>query len=193
MKQQIACIDWDEIITGINRKEEQAWKILFDAFYVPLCHHSLRIVQDEDAVADVVQDTLLNLWNSKISFNDGKGMIVYLYRAVTNNSLKYLRDRNTENEQLKKWQENQQELSKEYFASIVREEVYRKLRMLVDELPAERRRIVLMSLEGLSGEDIATQLGITIHTVKQQKYRAYQYIRAHMDKYGAYLLMLLFP
>lgn len=115
-------------------------------------------------------------------------MVVYLYRSVTNNSLKYLRDRNVEDERLKKWQE-EEEMSEENFSSVVEEEVFRKLRDLLNRLPEERREIMLMSLEGMSGEEIASRLGITIHTVKQQKYRAYKFIRQNMGKHWPIVLI----
>lgn len=170
-----------ELISGINQKDEKAWKVLFDSFYVPLCNHSLRILKDEQVVADVVQDTLIRLWNSEARFENGKALTVYLYRAVSNNSLKYLRDRNIEEERLRHWQE-EEEVSEEDFSSVVREEVFRRLRDLVNQLPADRREIMLMSLEGMSGDEIADRLGISINTVKQQKYRAYKFIRANMGK-----------
>ena len=68
-------------------------------------------------------------------------------------------------------------MSEENFYSVVREELFRKLRELIDRLPEERKKIMLMSLEGKSGEEIACDLNITIHTVKQQKYRAYKFLR----------------
>lgn len=180
--------DFSEVLKGINCKDEKAWKVLFDSFYVPLCRHSLRILRDEQVVADVVQETLIYLWNSHVFFENSKGMVAYLYRAVTNNSLKYLRDRNVEDERLKKWLE-EEEMSKENFSSVVQEEVFRKLRDLVNQLPADRREIMLMSLEGMSGEQIAARLGITIHTVKQQKYRAYKFIRANLGKHWSVVLI----
>lgn len=180
----------NDLTRGINKKDEKAWKLLFDSFYIPLCRHSLRIVQDDDAAKDVVQETFIRLWNNDVIFENNKGMIAYLYRAVSNNSLKYLRDKNTEEEQLKKWQE-ENELSEEYFSSVVREEVYRKLGDLLNRLPEERRKIMLLSLKGMSGKEIAQTLGITIHTVKQQKYRAYKFIHANLDKNWFILFVIL--
>ena len=83
-----------ELIQGINQKDEKAWKVLFKSFYAPLCHYSSRILADEQVVPDIVQNTLVNLWNSSVRFENGKALTVYLYRAVWNNALKYLRDRN---------------------------------------------------------------------------------------------------
>ena len=106
-----------------------------------------------------------------------------MYRSVTNNALKYLRDRDVEEARLKLWSEVEQEMTEEDFSSVVREEVLRKLRELIELLPEERKKIILMSMEGMSGEEIATQLGVTIHTVKQQKYRAYKFIKEQLGSY----------
>lgn len=108
-----------ELIQGINQKDEKAWKVLFKSFYAPLCHYSSRILADEQVVPDIVQNTLVNLWNSSVRFENGKALTVYLYRAVWNNALKYLRDRNVEEERLKHWFEEEGEMSEEnFYASI---------------------------------------------------------------------------
>ena len=150
-----------ELIQGINQKDEKAWKVLFKSFYAPLCHYSSRILADEQVVPDIVQNTLVNLWNSSVRFENGKALTVYLYRAVWNNALKYLRDRNVEEERLKHWFEEEGEMSEENFYSVVREELFRKLRELIDRLPEERKKILLMSIQGHSGNGIADLLGIS--------------------------------
>ena len=119
-------------------------------------------------------------------------MTVYLYSAVWNNALKYLHDRNVEEEWLKHWFEEVGEMSEENFYSVVREELFRKLRELIDRLPEERKKIMLMSLEGKSGEEIACDLNITIHTVKQQKYRAYKFLRELLGQYTSLLFIFFF-
>lgn len=148
---------------------------------------------DEQVVPDIVQNTLVNLWNSSVRFENGKALTVYLYRAVWNNALKYLRDRNVEEERLKHWFEEEGEMSEENFYSVVREELFRKLRELIDRLPEERKKIMLMSLEGKSGEEIACDLNITIHTVKQQKYRAYKFLQGAIGTIYFFVVYFLFP
>ena len=48
---------------------------------------------------------------------------------------------------LKLWSEVEQEMTEEDFSSVVREEVLRKLRELIELLPEERKKIILMSME----------------------------------------------
>ena len=135
---------WDHVAR--NERDEKAWKVLFKSFYAPLCHYSSRILADEQVVPDIVQNTLVNLWNSSVRFENGKALTVYLYRAVWNNALKYLRDRNVEEERLKHWFEEEGEMSEENFYSVVREELFRKLRELIDRLPEERKKTHLYTL-----------------------------------------------
>ena len=144
---------------------------------------------DEQVVPDIVQNTLVNLWNSSVRFENGKALTVYLYRAVWNNALKYLRDRNVEEERLKHWFEEEGEMSEENFYSVVREELFRKLRELIDRLPEERKKILLMSIQGHSGNEIADLLGISINTVKTQKNRGFKYLREKLK--DSVLLFLL--
>ena len=51
-------------IQGVNLKEDQAWKELYNYFYAPLCCYSARLIGDEDAAEDIVQGCLLRLWRS---------------------------------------------------------------------------------------------------------------------------------
>ena len=164
----------------VNSKDEKAWKELFDAFYEPLCNHCFRIVPERMTVEDIVQDVFVKLWESNVSFANEQALSAYLYKAVTNNALKYLRDMNAEQEKLREWQETEQNMTEDDFSSVVREEVLRKLRELIDLLPEDRRKIILMGMEGMKGEEIAEKLGVSINTVKQQKYRAYKFIKERL-------------
>ena len=50
--------------------------------------------------------------------------------------------------------------------------------------------LMLLTLEGLSGKEIADKLGISIHTVKTQKSRSFKYLRSKLGG-SFYLLFLL--
>ena len=159
-----------KLVYRLNHKDDKVWEELFNSYYESLCNHAYRILLDESVTEDIVQEVFVKLWDGRAVFENEKALTVYLYRSVTNNALKYLRDRDVEEARLKLW-------------SVVREEVLRKLRELIELLPEERKKIILMSMEGMSGEEIATQLGVTIHTVKQQKYRAYKFIKEQLGSY----------
>lgn len=153
---------------------------MYDSYYEALCNHCYRIEPERMTVEDIVQEVFIKLWDSVVRFPNESALSAYLYKAVTNNALKYLRDRNAEQEKLREWQEVAENMTEDDFSSVVREEVLRKLRELINLLPEDRRKIVRMSMDGMKGEEIAERLGITINTVKQQKYRAYKFIKERL-------------
>lgn len=169
-------MDDKDLLKKVNRKDEQAWRVFFRSYYDSLFHHALRILEDEKEAEDVVQELFIALWNNGIMLGENDSLSGYLYRAVTNRCLNRIRDQKRMNEHLAKWKEEAEgEASEAEFASAVREEVMRRLLELIELLPEGRKTILKMSMEGKSGEEIARQLGVSITTVKQQKYRAYRF------------------
>ena len=94
-------------IRGVNLKEDQAWKELYNYFYAPLCCYSARLIGDEDAAEDIVQGCLLRLWRSSLCFQDIKIITSYLYRSVYHASLNFLRDRQRAHKLHEKWMKQQ--------------------------------------------------------------------------------------
>ncbi len=185
-------MDDKDLLKKVNRKDEQAWRVFFRSYYDSLFHHALRILEDEKEAEDVVQELFIALWNNGIMLGENDSLSGYLYRAVTNRCLNRIRDQKRMNEHLAKWKEEAEgEASEAEFASAVREEVMRRLLELIELLPEGRKTILKMSMEGKSGEEIARQLGVSITTVKQQKYRAYRFLRDNMGESWVIACLLL--
>lgn len=185
-------MDDKNLLKKVNRKDEQAWRVFFRSYYDSLFHHALRILEDEKEAEDVVQELFIALWNNGIMLGENDSLSGYLYRAVTNRCLNRIRDQKRMNEHLAKWKEEAEgEASEAEFASAVREEVMRRLLELIELLPEGRKTILKMSMEGKSGEEIARQLGVSITTVKQQKYRAYRFLRDNMGESWVVACLLL--
>lgn len=189
----------DELIIGISRKDERVWKIFFNTYYDSLFRHAYRILGEEKAAEDIVQEIFISLWDNTPELANGKVLTAYLYRSVTNRSLNHIRNKNREDERLSRWMAEcdpdtrTENTSEAEFTSAVREEVFRRLQELILQLPHSRRKIILMSMEGKSGETIARELGISITTVKQQKYRAYNFLRRQLGEYGLLAMLLFLP
>ena len=135
---------------------------------------------------------MIRIWNSDRTFPDIKELTWYLYRSTYNNALFHLRTQASRQNILRKMVAEEVELPDEQFALTVREELIRQLYVYIEDLPEERKKIMLMSLEGKSGEEIACDLNITIHTVKQQKYRAYKFLREQLGQYTSLLFIFFF-
>ena len=144
-----------EILRGVNQKDLKAWETLYASYYAALCSYADGIVKDSDTAQDIVQDTLIRIWNSDRTFPDIKELTWYLYRSI-------------------------------FYIDI---ELIRQLYVYIEDLPEERKKILLMSIQGHSGNEIADLLGISINTVKTQKNRGFKYLREKLK--DSVLLFLL--
>ena len=158
-----------EILRGVNQKDLKAWETLYASYYAALCSYADGIVKD--------------------SFPDIKELTWYLYRSTYNNALFHLRTQASRQNILRKMVAEEVELPDEQFALTVREELIRQLYVYIEDLPEERKKILLMSIQGHSGNEIADLLGISINTVKTQKNRGFKYLREKLK--DSVLLFLL--
>ena len=178
-----------EILRGVNQKDLKARETLYASYYAALCSYADGIVKDSDTAQDIVQDTLIRIWNSDRTFPDIKELTWYLYRSTYNNALFHLRTQASRQNILRKMVAEEVELPDEQFALTVREELIRQLYVYIEDLPEERKKILLMSIQGHSGNEIADLLGISINTVKTQKNRGFKYLREKLK--DSVLLFLL--
>lgn len=175
-------LDAQEILRAVNQKDLKAWGKIYESYYSALCSYANSIVKDSEHAKDLVQDILIKVWDANRHFNDVKDLTWYLYRAVYNNSLYYLRSLRVEQKAFRQMeQEVQPEFGEEQFALTVQEELIRQLYVYIDDLPKDRREVILLSLKGCSGQEIAETLGITINTVKKQKNRGFKYLREKLQ------------
>lgn len=179
----------EKFLKGVNQKNPKAWKELYHYFYGALCKHVTEIVKDSTVAEDIVQECLITIWSSTLYFPEIKALSVYLYRSVHNNALKHLRNQNTDNRRLREWNEEQEKVEEAYFYQAVEEELIRKLRTVISQLPSQRQTIVLLSIDGLTVQEIADQLNISTNTVKTQKKRAYAYLKEHLQ--AGFILLLI--
>lgn len=181
-------IDPLQILRGVNEKVASAWKDIYAAYYSALCVYASRLVHDTEGAEDLVQDVLCNVWKSDRKFESVNDFTYYLYRAVYNQAMMEIRAKGYRQRYVQKVLREGEDFSDEVFIETVREELIRHLYRHIDELPAEQQKIILLSIKGYSGQEIADQLGITINTLKTQKKRSFRFLRERLK--GSVLLFL---
>ncbi len=180
-------------ISLINERDEGAWKVLFHDFYPALCCYAENYVDNSCEAEDVVQETLAKIWHKQILFNDTRHLTYYLYRAVYKNCLSIhrskknivtIQDSNMDLNNLEKlgWTDDE-------FAVSIREEMYRRLWMGIQQLSERRREIIEKTIEGKSIKEIAEELNISINTVKNTKAKAIDELRNHANTSPLLLLL----
>lgn len=174
-------IKFDKFIQGINNKDPRAWKELYRFYYGALCNYSSSIINEASVAEDIVQECLIMVWKSDLYFQDIKILTSYLYKSIYNNTLKYIRDKKVEDKRKSEWSLTLSEVEDDLFYMAVEEDVIRQLRAVIALLPDQRKIILQLSLEGLSVQEIAQRLGISINTVKTQKKKSIRVFKSKLE------------
>lgn len=147
---------------------------LFRYHYRPLCIFALHYLKDIDASEDVVQEAFGVLWEKLSAGEKVVNQKGYLYSVVKNRSLDILRKRGLGGEAITL--EGSVEDIEE--PTVEDAEVEARLWTAIDTLPEKCREIFLMSKrDGLRQEEIASELGISLQTVKNQVSKALKILK----------------
>ncbi len=177
------------IIQKLHSGESVAFREIFNTYYLPLCAYGYALVKDEDVVGDFVQEAFLNLWKRRDGFHILATIKSFLYLNVKNACLDWLK-----HEAVK--MRNTRELSEYLLCGedediILENEIHEELYRALKDLPEQSRRVVVMTMHGLSNLEIATQLNISQNTVKTLKLKAYRILRERLKNVHWYLVFLL--
>ena len=147
--------------------------------------YALRIVDDVDFAEDIVEDTFLKTWQTIEEGKEIDNFRAFIYRTVRNECISFLRGK-------------KDTIGPEHIPEIDEETVDTserdaKIWRAIDDHPEKCRDIFLMSKrDGLSNEEIATELNISIKTVKNQMTKAFSRLReALSDGYKPFFLPFL--
>lgn len=146
----------------------------FDTLYLPLGMYALRMVDDIDISEDIAQEAFIKAWEQLKDGGEINNFKAWLYRCVRNACVDYLRRRKTivTIDEYDDVDENDIDTS----------ELDARIWQAVDELPERCREIFLMSKrDGLSNEEIASELNLSIKTVKNQLTKALSRLRESLS------------
>lgn len=177
----------EQFIEALNRKDVSAYHTLFKDYYVSLVMYAMHYVGQEEA-EDIVQDLVVSIWEKNIQFPSLAGFRTFLYTAIKNRSINYLKHKKAESNYINQAL-HQNTTEEQGLYGIMEEEIYRIFFNVVDNLPQRCQEIFKLHLEGKKEEEIASLLQISISTVKSQKQKAFHRLK---DELGELLSIIFF-
>jgi RNA polymerase sigma factor, sigma-70 family len=153
------------------------------------------MIQDEVLVEDIVQECLIKLWDTPVTFSSIRGLTGWLYQAVYTRSLNTIRDKARTNKLRQDlWDSVQGEPTEEDAVdSAIEEEILHKFRTIITQLSPQQQEIMKMSMNGMKVKEIAETLNVSENAIKMQKKRAYSAIREELGECWSILLVTSFP
>ena len=148
---------------------------------------ALRITFDRAEAEDVVQDTMIRVWNKREEWTQFGSIEAYCLTVAKNLAIDRSQKKEAQNVELTPEMEEESEISGPY-DQLVNNERMSIIHRLINELPEKQRLIMqLRDIEGESYKEIAKILNLTEEQVKVNLFRARQKLKQRyleIDEYG---------
>ena len=150
---------------------------------------ALRITLNRVEAEDVVQETMIKVWNRRDRWEELESMEAFCLTICRNIAIDKMRKMENQNQSL----ESEHDAPDQSYASNPEEQVMQQdriqlVRRLIDNLPEKQRSVMqLRDIEGKSYKEIAQIMDISEEQVKIMIFRARQTIRQQYietEKYG---------
>jgi len=139
----------------------------------------LRMVRDEAAAEDLLQEVFLRIWENRGQIDPEKSFKGYLFTCSRFLVLNFLRHVSIERQVENYLAHTQAEAYRHVEESVFGKEAEAFLLKTIAQLPKQRQRVYsLCKIEGMSYEQAATALGISITTVQDHIVKANRFIKA---------------
>jgi RNA polymerase sigma-70 factor (ECF subfamily) len=167
-----------DFIDRFNKKDERAFYATFNQFYPSIVSFANKLVQDLELAQEICSDSFIKLYQSKEIFAGLDNVKAYLFTITKNGCYDAIK-------KLKHHTEVQKELLQVLEADHrnfveekeIQAELIELISLSIEKLPGRCRRIFRMLFNGMSAEEIATTLNISISTVRNQKARGLKILK----------------
>ena len=133
--------------------DENVFQALFVDYYPSLISFAIKYVEREEAAQDIVQDVFVKVWETREKLEKIRHDAT---RSFT------------------------EEMDVVEMNEYIKEETFRIVMSIVEELPPGSRNVFSRAIQGYSAKEIADELGITIETVKKQKQNARRVLKERL-------------
>jgi RNA polymerase sigma-70 factor (ECF subfamily) len=181
-----------ELVEMLKQGDVAAFGELISRYSEKAHHLALRITRNEEDAEEVLQDVFTNVYRKIDSFKGDSAFSSWLYRITANTSFMKLRKRKQHAavslEEIsvsvkENWVANRTDSCDIDYLS-TRHELRAQLETAIGGLPEEYRTIfVLRDVDGISNEEVAKLLSVTVPAVKSRLHRARLMLRKSLQRF----------
>jgi RNA polymerase sigma-70 factor (family 1) len=183
MNRSVPLLEENDIRIRIAEGDEAAFTELFSHYYRILLPFVSRFTHSEEDAEEVLQETFVRVWLSRDQLPGIDNLRSWIYTIASRQCLMVLRTNLNNKKKINAFYQQSPIQPVQDSASL--SEITRLVAEAVAQMPAQRQRIYRLSREaGLKPQAIATELSLSVSTVKNVLVSAVKEIRSHLEASG---------
>jgi RNA polymerase sigma-70 factor (ECF subfamily) len=171
-----------ELISLLELRDEAAFEQVFKTYFKGLHAYACSMLKDETVAEEMVQNVFFKLWERMEQLSITGSLTAYLYRAVNNESLNYLKHQKVKLAYGLFVSYRKEEQAESASGKLQLKELESRLYTALNDLPEQCRTIFQLSrFEEMRYREIAEQLGLSVKTVENQMGKALKILRQKLS------------
>lgn len=182
-----------QLFNQVAEGDEAAFKELYQRYARLLWPFLMKLTKSEDAADELIQEVFIRVWVSRDQLGGVERPRPWLYKIASNQAHNWFNKNILEKRAAIKHQQNTpaQEITLE--AGLHLREMMTVINAAVSQLPPQRRIIYRMNRErGMKAAEIATELNVSVSTVKNTLAASLKFIREKLEERGYLALLPIF-
>lgn len=181
-----------QLINAIAQRDKRIFEVFYKKYYQQLFAVAYRYVGHTQIAEEIVHDVFITIWNKAEQLNIQYSMKSYLFKSVVNTSLNFLKKEKIAHAKQEAYMAVQDEATVTDDLIEADEILLKNLEHALEMLPDKCRQVMYLSRFGkLKQQEIATQMDISVKTVKNHLTYGFQKLREHLQKHKQVIISLL--
>lgn len=182
----------EAITAALAQRNETAFEQMFKTHFKRLHAYAFTILRDEMEAEETVQQVFFKIWERNENLSLTGSVTAYLYRAVHNESLNYIKHQKVKSSHQLHVAYTMKNEVEHPAKKVLAGELEKKIHLALNELPEQCRTIFQMSrFDELKYREIADKLGISVKTVENQMGKALKILRVKLVDFLTFILLFI--
>lgn len=172
-----------ELLIQLRDGSEKAFSIIFETYHRYLYVLACRYLMSESYTEDAVQHTFMRLWEGRETFDYTKGVKNLLFTILKNYILNDMRHNNMTIQKNYELAQFTEEVENDFSQDLEDADFKSHLYKLIDRLSPQKKEVCLLKIQqGLSNQEVADLMNISVPTVKSHYTQVIKLLRSQIDK-----------
>lgn len=182
----------NDLLLQVAAGDRQAFTRLYSQYLDAAFHYVFLFTKNKDEAEEILQEVFVKIWENREKLAEVQSFKSYLFKAAKNRVLDEVRKVQVRHRVLTEIRRGKSVNDDSTTDAIAYKDYYRVVQQAIEKLPPKRKLIFRMNTEnGLSHDEIANQLGVSKSMVKNQLYKAYEFVRQYLSQHGGFSLPIL--
>lgn len=171
-----------ELVVLIQKDDKLAFYQIYERYCKKLYWFVIKFIKQKEDAEEIVQEVFVKIWESRGKIDAFSSFESFLFTMAYNTTISMLRKKATETKYIDYIKSLQHiDNSPDLINEIHFKELNARLQSLLEQLTARQREIFKLSREeGLSHDEIAKKLDISVNTVKKHMTNTLAFLRSQI-------------